>query len=36
MDDREVGVEAGWSMDREDLRVPDVSLRTLAAAYSGR
>jgi hypothetical protein len=36
MDDREVGVETGRSMDREDLRIPDVSWRTLAAAYSGR
>jgi hypothetical protein len=36
MNDREVGVEVDWSMDREDLRIPDVSWRTLAAAYSGR
>lgn len=28
MDDREVGMEVGWSMDREDLRVPGVSLHT--------
>jgi len=28
MDDREVGMEVCWSVDREDLRVPDFSLHT--------
>jgi hypothetical protein len=28
MDDREVGMEVGRSVDREDLRVPGVSLCT--------
>jgi hypothetical protein len=28
MDDREGGMEVGWSVDREDLGVPDVSLHT--------